>query len=263
MLRGRTEPTTIARVHRLWDDVADLGASRIDEALGRVLEELAALVSAQNACWFGAVRLAPGRRPDPIKGWRPRAIRYLHASEADTHAYKQVRRQIESGIVDVSTIANVRDAGTFRANRLVDIVPRSWFKSWAYEVAYGRRHVIDAVFVAAPVNRDAESYFVFHRTTRYPRFTRRERDVLAFALSGVKWFHRQVMLGNGLLVAHAPLSAAEQRVLRLLLTPLSEKEITARLGVSRSTAHGYVTSILRKFGVSSRAGLTALWLGHS
>src|SRR5260370_1246641 len=63
-------------------------------------------------------------------------------------------------------------------------------------------------------------------------------------------------------VPRSPLSAREQGVLRLLLTNLSEKEIADRLGLTRGTTHCYVTEILRKFGVSGRAGLTALWLGQ-
>jgi DNA-binding CsgD family transcriptional regulator len=189
-------------------------------------------------------------------------IRYLHPSEPDVRFYDRARRDLDAGQPDESTVANVRGAGVFRAHRLRDLVSRDWFRTPFYEVAYRALHVADVVFVICPVNRDVESYFGFHRKDGQRLFTRRNRDWLAYALRGMKWFQRRVLLSHGLLVAQAPLTATEQRVLRLLLTQLSEMEIAERLRVTPGTAHGYITDILRKFGVSRRAGLTALWLGH-
>jgi DNA-binding CsgD family transcriptional regulator len=256
-------PTPSAQtIHQLWDDLAGFDASRTEEALDHALTVLASLVDAQNAFWLGAVCLAPGRVPDPLRGWRPRAIRYLHPHDPDLRFYQRARRDLDAGEVDESTVANVRGAGTFRAHLLRDLVSPAWFTSPFYDIAYRALDVIDAVFVISPVNRDAESYFGFQRKVGHRRFAPRDRDLLATALRGLKWFHQQVLLSHGLLVARAPLGAMERRVLRLLLTPLSEKEIAGRLGVTPGTAHGYITAILRKFGVSGRTGLTALWLGH-
>lgn len=50
-------------------------------------------------------------------------------------------------------------------------------------------------------------------------------------------------------------------MLSFLLTDRSEKLIAAELGVSASTVRTYVRDVLRKFGVSGRSGLIALWLG--
>jgi DNA-binding CsgD family transcriptional regulator len=257
-------PAASERTYQLWDEIADFDASRVDDALGHALTGLASLVQAQNAYWLGVVRLAPAPEPssDPVRGWRPRAIRYLHPSEPDVHFYKATRQNVDAGLVDEPMQAHVRHAGVFRAHRLRDLVSRAWFSTRFYETGYRARQIVDEVFVVCPVNRDAESYFGFHRTDGHPPFTRRERDRVADALRGLKWFHRQVMLSHGLLVARTPLNAMEQRVVRLLLTELSEKEIADRLGVTRGTAHGYITGILRKFDVSGRAGLTALWLGR-
>lgn len=259
---GRRPSGPVERVHQLWDELTDFDASRVDEALVHAMTVLASLVEAQNAFWLGAVRLAPGRSGDPLRGWRPRAILYLHPSEIDARFYKETSRQFDAGIVDESTLAHVRQAGTFRASLLRELVSPAWFDTPFYDVAYRARRVVDAVFVISPVNRDAESYFGLHRKDGHPLFTAGERDLLAYALRGLKWFHRQVMLSRGLLVAAAPLTPAERRVLRLLLTSLSEKEIADRLGFTPRTTHAYVTGIFRKFDVSGRAGLTALWLGQ-
>ena len=117
--------------------------------------------------------------------------------------------------------------------------------------------------MAFPVNEDAESWFGIHRALDCPPFTEAERDVIAYALRGIKWFHRQLMLSHGLLLAATPLTPNERRVLHLLLTGRSEKLIAAELDRSYHTVHECVTAIFRKFGVNNRAALMALWLGKA
>ena len=93
-------------------------------------------------------------------------------------------------------------------------------------------------------------------------FTETDREMAYYAMRGLPWFHRQVMLAHGLLVARTPLTPIERRVLALLLTERSEKSIAAELGLAASSIHTYVRDVVRKFGVSGRKGLTALWLGR-
>ena len=57
---------------------------------------------------------------------------------------------------------------------------------------------------------------------------------------------RQLLLGGG--------------ALQLLLGGHSEKQIAAKLSVSRHTVHVYVKDIYRRFGASSRAELLARWV---
>jgi DNA-binding CsgD family transcriptional regulator len=71
------------------------------------------------------------------------------------------------------------------------------------------------------------------------------------------------MLSHGLLVSSSSLSAAERKVLHLLLTDAPEKHVAHELGLARSTVHQYVVTIYRKFGVRSRAGLMRLWLSRA
>jgi DNA-binding CsgD family transcriptional regulator len=250
------------RIHHLWDEIADYDASQVDQALEYTLGVLSSLIGAQNAFWVGVVRMASDRPSDPLRGWRPRAIKYLHPSPADVLFYQQSTRDLEAGVVDASTLSHTRDAGRFRASLLRELVPRQWRHTRGFDLAYRARHVVDAAFVIAPVNAQAESYYGFHRRDGHPRFTTRERDIAAYALRSLGWFHRHLLLSRGLLIAASPLTPAEQRVLRLLLTGLSENEIARRLGLGVRTTHGHVTAIFRKFNVSGRAGLTALWLGH-
>jgi pSer/pThr/pTyr-binding forkhead associated (FHA) protein len=57
--------------------------------------------------------------------------------------------------------------------------------------------------------------------------------------------------------AESPLSAAQRRVFDLLLSGLSEKQVAAKLLVSRHTVHTHVRQIYRSLKVRSRAELLA------
>jgi DNA-binding CsgD family transcriptional regulator len=72
------------------------------------------------------------------------------------------------------------------------------------------------------------------------------------------------MLHHGLLIARAPLTRMERRLVNLLLlTERVEKEIAHELALTPATTYTYITGLVRKFGVSGRSGLTAVWLGKS
>ncbi len=256
-------PTAQVRehIHRLWDTLAAYEVADSDAALQKLLGSVATLVDAQNAYWLGVVRMSSDER-DPLLGWRPRVIRYLHPLEIDETYARQKVRSMGKGDCDESTRAHARLAGAYRARRLRDLVSPGWFQSETYTTGYVGRGIYDALVVGVPVNAFAEGYYGFHRKTRDP-FTAAQRDVALYAMRGLTWFHRHIMLSHGLLVAGTLLSPAERRVLALLLTDRSEKKIADQLGLSPATVHVYVTEIFRKFNVSGRAGLTALWLGKA
>jgi|APLak6261667961_1056064.scaffolds.fasta_scaffold00560_1 DNA-binding CsgD family transcriptional regulator len=248
-------------IHRLWDELADFDASRPDEALFQFMESLCLLVGAWDASWMGAVRMDTSFPDDPIKGWRPHIVRHLHpASQIDTAVQEQTEK-LERGDVDESTIRNLDGAGSFRANRLRDLVGPEWFEGAYYRRYYRDVGTADAVWVASPVNRDAESWFGIFRSEDQPPFSESERDEIANILRSIKWFQKQLMLSHGLMLAKVPLTPTERKVLHLLLAGLPEKLIAGQLERSYHTVHEHVSSIYRKFGVSHRAALMALWLG--
>jgi DNA-binding CsgD family transcriptional regulator len=249
-------------IHSLWDELADFDAARSDEALNRLLSALCHLVDAQNANWMGAVRMADILPGDPVHGWRPRCVLFLHPSAQIDASVKEQVKNLELGCVDETTILNVALAGTFRANRAIDLVP-GWFESdycRRYFEPFGHR---DVIWVGVPVNADAECYFGIFREDSHSRFTPEERDLVAYALRGLKWFCRRLMLSHGLTVATLPLTATEREVLGGLLGGLSEKQIAAARQQSSHTTHEHVTNIYRKFGVSNRPTLMAIWLGKA
>jgi DNA-binding CsgD family transcriptional regulator len=252
-------PAAQERIHVLWDELAAFEAAESELALMHLLRTVAGLVDAQNAYWLGAVRL-DSDADDPMNGWRPRLIRYLEPLSPDESFTKQ-RIRSAGRELDESTVAHARQAGTFRANRLRDIVSPEWFAGERYR-GYVSQGVHDSLSVIAPVSAAAEAYYGFLRMRPDDPFSDAQRDIAYYALRGLAWFHRQTMLAHGLLVAQSPLTPAERRVLTSLLTDRSEKLIAAELGLSHSTLHTYVRDVFRKFGVSGRAGLVAVWLGR-
>jgi DNA-binding CsgD family transcriptional regulator len=65
-------------------------------------------------------------------------------------------------------------------------------------------------------------------------------------------------LGSGLAVHAEPLSPREQEVLALLSEGLSNRDIAARLGITRHTAKFHVNAILDKLGATSRTEAVVL-----
>jgi DNA-binding CsgD family transcriptional regulator len=164
--------------------------------------------------------------------------------------------------VDESVAANLRGVGSFRVNWLPELVSAAWYDSPYYLQGYEPRGIRDALFACCPVNRDAEVVIGLHlKGPSGSRFQPRDKGILGYALRGLRWFHRQLLLDYGLLVATDPLTDTERRVLRALLTQMSEREIAGSVSLARPTVHNHITAIYRKFGVNSRAGLMSLWLG--
>ena len=259
---GTLSLQTRERIHTLWDALSDFDASNVDEALRYLLQNLCDLVGAQNADWFGAVRLPDALPKDPVHGWRPSCVYYLHSTESLVAVVREQTRKVDQGVTNDVVVRMVAMSGQFRACRLCDLEPPEWFESEFYREYYLDSGRFDVVYAAFPVNEDAESYFGIFRACGQSPFTEAERDTLAYALRGIKWFHRRLLLSHGLTIAATPLTPVERKVLQGLLGGLPEKEIAADLGHSYHTTHEYISNIFRKFGVSNRSALMALWLGR-
>lgn len=209
-----------------------------------------------NVTWAGAVRLSSGERSksdDVMRRWRVAAVRSLHAYIPPPH------RIYDLPISDPSMEIPLRDLGRFRSYTFRRELPDDWFTAPFYQQHYGDYGIADAVFVAFPINADCESHFGFWSARILDEAT---IALITYALRGIKWFHRRLMLSHGLLIASSPLTPTEHQVMTLLLTDLSEKQIAPRLGLAESTTHQHIVTIYRKFGVRSRVELMSLWLNH-
>jgi DNA-binding CsgD family transcriptional regulator len=248
-------------IHLVWDRLTDFEAGQSAEAVTHLMTFLAEQVHAWNVTWAGAVRVNINSDDDPLQGWRVAAMRSLHPvpSQRDDGHFKDILRLWDQRKIDPSFLLPLYNVGIYRTYSFRRELPPEWFESPFYERYYGSVGTYDAVFVAFPLNQDAESHFGFYSRET---FTDSHIERLAYALRGIKWFHRHLMLSHGLLTASSPLTPAERKILQLLLTDATEKRIAMELDMATSTVHQYVVSIYRKFGVRSRAGLMSLWLNR-
>jgi DNA-binding CsgD family transcriptional regulator len=248
-------------IHGIWDELSDFESARSEQAVARLMARLCDLGGAWNATWAGAIRVDGSRQDDPLEGWRVAAVKALHpvAPHPDEGHFKDILRVWDQRKIDPSFLLPMRGVGTFRTYSFRRELPPEWFESPFYKVHYGSVGTSDAVFVAFPLNQEAESHFGFYSRKA---FGDDEIARLAYALRGIKWFHRHLMLSHGLLLASSPLTPTERKVLQLLLTDATEKHIAHQVEMAASTAHQYIVGIYRKFGVRSRAGLMSLWLNR-
>ncbi|MEX3964091.1 LuxR C-terminal-related transcriptional regulator [Paraburkholderia sp. EG286B] len=248
-------------VFALWDRLAEFSAGEGDAALTHLLTTLCAMVSAQNALWAVVVRLPSPAPNDPLFGWRPRLVRLLHPVPAVVASVQEQFDTLWSGNVDASHVVAASGDEPFRANLLFEAMPAEWFEGEHY-----RRHYLevghgDSIQVRCSLNDDVRIHLFVFRDPQASRFSALDLEVLAFVMHGLRWYCRQQLLSHGLLIADAPLTSAERRVLLGLLDGLTEKQIAQKLDQSPNTTHVHVKSIYTKFNVQSRSTLTALWLG--
>lgn len=227
-----------------------------------LMARLSELGGVWNATWAGAIRMEDAGETDPLRGWRVVASEALHPIPLQSEGKHMagVMEVWERRNIDPSFLIPLKNVGAFRTYSLRRDLPADWFDTPFYRKHYGFCGIHDVAFVAFPLNEACESHFAFysHRPIADETFT-----LLAYALRGVKWFHRHLMLSHGLLVAKAPLTPTEQKVLQLLLTGVTERSIALQIGLADSTTHQHVVAIFRKYGVKSRAALMSLWLNGS
>jgi len=256
-----TNPPVHDGVYALWDRLAEFSAGDGDAALTHLLTTLCALLGAQNALWSVVVRLPSPAPKDPLFGWRPRMVRLLHPLPAMVASVQEQFDTLWSGHVDESHIVAASGDEPFNANLLFEAMPAAWFEGHHY-----RRHYLevghgDSVQVRCALNDDVRIHLFVFRGVEAPRFAAQDLELLGFVMHGLKWFYRQQLLSHGLLIAQAPLTSAERRVLLGLLDGLTEKQIAQKLDQSPNTTHVHIKSIYTKFNVRNRSTLTALWLG--
>ncbi len=139
-----------------------------------------------------------------------------------------------------------------------EVVPdRAYYRSLVFD-RYLRpgnvHHRLGSIFPT--VGGDAISMLHLYRPRSEPEFSSRERALLGF-------FHQELgpLVGRALVSAAEPsptsLSPRLRQTLACLVEGDSEKQVAERLGVSRPTAHQYVTALYRRFSVNSRGQLLA------
>ena len=256
-----TDLPNATEIFALWDELADFDAGDIWASRSYLLQTVCDLIDAQNADWIGCVRLGSSQSRDPMKGWRPLTRFTLLPCEDTSQAIDEAFSEMEKGEPDITTTRNVELTGRFRVLLLSELATPEWFEGPSYQRFYRALDRKDSIWAGIPINEDAEIQIGFHRSFNKPGFSPQHRNFVSYALRGLRWFYKHQMLGEGAGLASSPLTATEQMVLQGLLLGLTERQIAEQNSQSPHTTHDHVKRIFRKYGVSSRSALMALWLG--
>ena len=258
-----------AEVFALWNALAEYPVARTGDALAHFFRESVRLLDADGARWRQTVRLGTGElaQNDLCSGWRVREILPANPTPellARIRDYLDGMDKQDPDRVGETTVRVLQSTGRFHVQTLhKDLVDFERFRQTVhYRLYYEPYGIEDRMWVGCPINADVDSGFVFDRLERSGkgRFTADDQARAAFLLQGINWFHRRLVLSRGITAGRSPCTPTERKVLGLLLTGKSEKEIADTLGRGLGTVHGRVTTIYRKFGVRGRAELMALWL---
>lgn len=254
--------TTQKQVYHLWDELLTIPPSASEQALMRLLDVITGWIGADQARWVAMLR-SPPADPEPedsLRAWRVCASRSLHPyTKAQIALLKSAHRQtLDEGD---TTRALQEAAGTYRTHRLHDglIAFDSFRRTPYYRVHFKNFGVVDRLWSICPVGEDAEAYFFFDLIDTRRRFSQEDADIIATALRPLGWLQRQLFLGHGFLGANKPLTRTQRRIVHLLLTGKSEREIATEARQNLVTTHKHIETIYRVFGVGSRAALMALW----
>ena len=255
-----------APIFALWDRLAEFDATQTEAAQLFLMAELKRLAGADDAVWVGVVRMAHGAtaRKDHQLGWRGRAVVHLEWTDLKREVVAAAMKAQEKDGGVPSSIEMAKIAGNFRTLVLRELHDMETFvETEHYKSCFLPFDITDRMWCVFPVNDDCEVAYILDRCGRQPRFTERDKQLVASVLRGLKWFHRQTLLAHGVMLGDERLSPRERTICATLLSPRTEREIAASLDLAFSTTRGYIRDIYKKFGVTSRAGLMALWLSGS
>lgn len=210
---------------------------------------------------MGTLRVQDKAFSDSAMCWKPRHVVRLSDGFEQDMARTESPKRIDSKDADACLLSHPGEAGRFGISVQDERLDSACSESELCESSDPLTDTGEVIFVCTPVTQDAESWFAFERLdAKKPRFSQREKLLLEHAVRPMKWFHRQLALHHGSIVASEPLTSSERKVLSGLLTAKTESQIADHLNLSKSTVHTYCVRICRKFGVRGRTGLTALWL---
>ena len=252
----------IDKIQILWDELAGFPSAEADTAIMHMLTSLCYMFDAKNASWSAVVRLPITTPGDLLNGWRPCFVSLLHQAPAFADSIKVQNEKQWLPEVDISSIIDAAGEEPFLTKLLSEGLPNEWF-----EGDYYRRHYLDVghadhMSVRCAITKDVRIHIYIYRDLTSPRFNTEDKEPFALIVRGLKWFHRQQLLSHGLLISETPLTPTEHKVLLDILAGHSEKLIAVSQKHSINTTHAHIKSIYRKFGVTNRGMLTALWLGN-
>jgi DNA-binding NarL/FixJ family response regulator len=211
---------------------------------------------------------------DPAPGNRPASLDGLHVLVIDDHALfadglAVLLGQLAHGVsVTIVSSCEAALAGPLAADRadlpdliLFDLTLPGSHHLQAYRLLATRAPAVPLVAVSADERPHVIAELMQAGARGYiPKSTGSQvmLRALEIVLCGGRYVP-EVMLRDGLALPVGPgLTPRERQVLQLLVRGCSNKAMADQLDIAESTVRVHVTSVLRRFGVHSRAALLTL-----
>lgn len=248
---------------RLWADVARFPLGHAEQATRHALQRLLALLGGSVAGVTLVVRTDAPRDRYAIDGWRPVLGIAMGADGSSLDEVVEPLLKQRSYADDPLVRLTLSEAGRRRAYLRGDVLDDDRFWSSPIAATLEAFGSSDRLLAMQPLSLDVEAVFSIDRPAGAARYSARERKLVLEALRGLEPLLVSLARWAGYLDCREPLTPKERRVLTELLTGRREADIAAELAMGRRSLHQRVVDVYRKFGVSSRPQLMALWLSSS
>jgi DNA-binding CsgD family transcriptional regulator len=250
----RSETVGIAEVQAMLRLVAETAELWYDPALQRryTVESLCRLLPAKaGICFtFGDV-LMGGDQPCGA----------LVQCGMDESQVKLVRKYLQTGIPADPALPKLAEitAPVVVARRVELVNDKIWFSSPYYTELREPLGLDDTLYAKITVPDKVISLALLRAKGDEP-FTERQSQLVDLCLSQMAWpFQPDDKQTDPRLAALQP---RLRKVMQHLLDGDGEKQVAAKLGLSRHTVHEYVKMIYQQLGVSSRSELLSQWVGR-
>jgi AraC-like DNA-binding protein len=229
-----------------------------DESLTKVVAGLASLMGGSHVMLVIQVRLDPSLTQ--LDGFHPVLSR-------DFGSHAQARMNIthewaahEPRISDDPVLRQiVEGAGTLRVVRhRADVDAEAWSTAPVRRLLE-QLELADRVNVVIPVDPDVEVSFCIDRPLGEPIFDDVDREMLLHVSHGLVSFATNFVHFHGLMPGQQRLDDDERHLVARLLSPTSEADIAAALGVELATVEQRAARTFEKLNVGTRLELMHHW----
>ena len=255
---GRLSLADTRAAFRLVGECTELGADPYAWRV-RLLEGLCALTGALGGM---------GGESEGAFGGESRLVQLIYIGFDETNRRRHEGYMAEAAYLTIDTpLLRFMQAHRMLTTRSHEqlIAPDEWRRGALFNEYFRPSHIDDRLLAIADLpGDDHRAAHRKHGVTLYRArgdrpFTARDRRLVHLVLEelGALVDTKLVTCGGRDLRA---LSPRLQQVRDLLLSGCSDKEIAVKCDLAPSTVREYITTIYRRYGVSSRAGLLALFL---
>ena len=234
----------VAETAELWYDPA-LQRRYTVESLCKLLNAKAGVLFVYGDCLVGGNEACSSILQVGLSDVQDRRIKdYLHSGTPADPALPKLMDLIAQVVVQ----------------RRRDLVADGkWYDSDYYKVFRTSLNLDDTLYAKISVPGKMLSIALL-REAGAPAFEERERHMMDLALSQMAWpFQPEDTPVDPRLAALQP---RLRKVMQHLLQGDSEKQVAAKLGLSKHTVHEYVKMLYQQLGVNSRGELLSQWVGR-